>query len=61
MTVSDLLPFIKTLSSFRKWVEEHRQDKPLKVAQPEFLTVPPCTGGRGSLLSNARLSAVKGS
>lgn len=47
MTVSDSLPFIKILSNFKKWVGERRQDKPLNVAQPEFLTVPPCTGGRG--------------
>lgn len=46
MTVSDLLPFIKILSNCRKWAGERRQDKALKVAQREFLTVPPCTGGR---------------
>lgn len=44
--VSGLLPFIKILSSCRKWVGEHRQEKPLKVAQLEFLTVPLRAGGR---------------
>lgn len=36
MTVSDLLPFIKILSTFRKWVGEHTQDKTLKAEQLEF-------------------------
>lgn len=44
MTVSDSLPFIKSLSRFRKCVEEH--NKPLRVAQSEFLTVSEYTGGR---------------
>lgn len=45
MTVSDSLPFIESLSRFRKRVGEH--NKPLKVAQSKFLTVSECTGGRG--------------
>jgi len=45
MTVSDSLPFSESLSRFRKRAGEH--NKPLKVAQPEFLTVSECTGGRG--------------
>lgn len=46
MTVSDSLPFVKIVSNFRKLVGEYRQDKPLKVAQAEFLTACQCTGGR---------------
>lgn len=59
MTVSDLLPFIRILSNFRKCVEESRQDKPLKATQPGFLSVPHVLGTGGSLFPNGQLNAVK--
>lgn len=59
MTVPDLLPFIRILSNFRKWVGKSRQDKPLKAAQPGFLSVPPCTGDRGFRVSKCAVECCK--